>query len=566
MLPTPTPAATPSPKVRRAPSPAPESKPSSSPSPTRQSNVRNDPNFTYNGRGAILHQPVNKIDVQKLDAAYFAKHDVANKFLESLENLTRKDFEHAAGIEDSRNGNTMTVPPRPPTPPTLTSASLVKKLGGNSKFGVLQARPSTAPNSIQRKSRRSGRPGSASNNGPHRALTKTKLVQPAAKQKGVEGVGTPRLGSTNASAASSANTSNSALAFETDSDRPDSASSVNRRVTFAADVVNYEREAKPSKKRKLPKRRKQGFPHPSRGIFVPPEWEIVDTAGPGTASCRRNQYLCFSQVWTHPAVRSIGDGNTALVIRKERFHRLMTDLETSHHLYNRLSQEDQDIYLIHSIFKRYVCALDLSLTDANLSQIEHLLETIGNSSRVLQRCLHSQMFSQDSPPLPEPTVIPISQAQSENPDLALLEYALMRITENRKSHVMDGMCIETVLVKLCLEMVGLVFAPNTTRLFKVVLACIPHSAQHALHLLRAMLNNRQTLCYIKWINNSPVQRDFRSIMKNFQLLDRYGCKAEVPEIEPPSWKQSDYFRGNRLRNVYTAPPAVKLTPRNMQSQ
>jgi len=125
--------------------------------------------------------------------------------------------------------------------------------------------------------------------------------------------------------------------------------------------------------RKLPKRRKQGFPHPSRGIFVPPEWEIVDASGPSTPSCSKNPYLCFNQVWIHPIARNSGDGNTALVIRRERFHRLMTDLETSHHLYNRLTQEDQDIYLIHSIFKRYICALDLALTDGWISKAKQIM-------------------------------------------------------------------------------------------------------------------------------------------------------------------------------------------------
>ncbi|ODN05507.1 hypothetical protein Ocin01_01183 [Orchesella cincta] len=559
MLPATTPPPA-SPKARRSSSssPAPaESRSSASP---RSNNVRNDISLavglTLSNRGAIHHQPLEKLDAQKLDAAYFSKHDVANKFLESLASMTRKDFEHAAALEDSRNGN-LPASPRPPTPPV----SGAKKSAGNSRFVVLQGRPASAPIG-NRRSQRNGRPSSAS--GPHRALTKTKLVSPAFKHKALELVKSKPV-SANASVVSSANTSNSALAFESDSDRPDSASSVNRRVTFAADVVNYERENKPSKRRKLPKRRKQGFPHPSRGIFVPPEWEIVDTVGPATASCRKNPYLSFNQVWTHPAVRQTGDGNTALVIRKERFHRLMTDLETSHHLYNRLTQDDQDIYLIHCIFKRYICALDLALTDANLSQTEHLLETIGNSAKVLQRCMHNEIFILESNPTSEavaaaaPTIV---RAQSDNPDLALLEYALMRVTDGRKCYFTDGMCIETILMKLCLEMVGLVFAPKDTHLFKIVLASIPYTASQASTVLRSMMNNRQTLCYIKWINNSPVQRDFRSIMKNFLLLDRYGCKAEVPEVELPSWKH----RGTRLRNVYTAPAAVKLNPKNAQSQ
>jgi len=191
--------------------------------------------------------------------------------------------------------------------------------------------------------------------------------------------------------------------------------------------------------------------------------------------------------------------------------------------------------------------------------------------------MHPRFFSQDSSSNPSstttettpdsnPSTVGQLQPLSENRDLALLEYALMRVSNGRRCHETDGMCIETVLVKLCLEMTGLVFAQNTTRTFRISLATIPYTAQQALNLLRTMLNNKQTLYYIKWINNSPVQRDFRSIIKNFMLLDRYGCKAEVPEVDLPSWKHSDYRRGMGIRNIHTAPPAVKLNPRTMQSQ
>lgn len=75
----------------------------------------------------------------------------------------------------------------------------------------------------------------------------------------------------------------------------------------------------------------------------------------------------------------------------------------------------------------------------------------------------------------------------------------------------------------------MVFAPFASLTYRNALNTLPYTVRQAIILLRELKEKTDSFAYIKWINNSAVQRDFRSILKNVGLLDRFGCKAEIPE-------------------------------------
>jgi len=120
------------------------------------------------------------------------------------------------------------------------------------------------------------------------------------------------------------------------------------------------------------------------------------------------------------------------------------------------------------------------------------------------------------------------ETNEEKPDLILARYALSRISGNIPRQDSSKMSLETVLVKLCLELIELVFSPFGSLEYRNALHTLPYTVRQAITLLKEMKTGNDNYAYIKWINNSAVQRDFRSILKNFGLLDRYGSKAEFP--------------------------------------
>ncbi len=304
-----------------------------------------------------------------------------------------------------------------------------------------------------------------------------------------------------------------------------------------------------SLQKKMPKRRRQGFPHPSRGIFVPPETEITDSTGP-TGICRNNPYLNFNQVWTHPSARTTGESSSSRVIRQQRFHSVMVELEHAHIHYNRLVSIEQNDYLLQSIFKRYILVLDLALTEGHLTQVEHLLETISKSVPVLQQNTFYYLYgSQMAKDLEENKNQ--KPPDEENPDMVMTRYALSRISLNLPRVDCADMCIETVLVKLLLELIELVFSPYGSYEFRNALCTVPFTVRQAVTLLKELRNSKDIFCYIKWINNSAVQRDFRSIMKNLGLMDKHGCKADICQVASSSSSSSsklNTFSAAKSRN------------------
>lgn len=251
----------------------------------------------------------------------------------------------------------------------------------------------------------------------------------------------------------------------------------------------------------------------------------MESTGPA-GICRDNPYLNFNQVWTHPAARSTGESVASRVVRQERFHRIMNELEHAHIQYNRLLSIEQNDYLIHSIFKRYILVLDLALVEGHLTQVEHLLDTIAKSIPVLQQNTFYFIYG--------PKLIAKEENQSktdelgeEHPDLMLINYALSRISGSQPRQETANMSIETVLVKLCLELIELTYSKYGSYEFRSALNTLPFTAKQAIKLLKDLRASKDSFCYIKWVNNSAVQRDYRSIMKSLGLSDRFGCKADI---------------------------------------
>lgn len=264
-------------------------------------------------------------------------------------------------------------------------------------------------------------------------------------------------------------------------------------------------------------------------------------------------YLNFTQVWIHPSGRTSSTTVQSRQIRQERFTRLMNDLEHAHIHYNRLKPQNQTEYLISFIFKRYLLVLDLALTEGHLSQVEHLLDTIAKSVPVLQQNTFYQLYNNpwDSKVVDFniPTAIPTDE---EEPNLTLLKYALNRISGNMPLEEESTMSIETVMVKVCLEMVALFMTKYNSLEFRNALIVLPVTLRQALTLIREIRSGKESLPYIQWINNSAVQRDFRSILQNLGMQDKYGSKIEQqPSKNKLKRKSSMILIGKRVR---TPPP------------
>jgi len=89
------------------------------------------------------------------------------------------------------------------------------------------------------------------------------------------------------------------------------------------------------------------------------------------------------------------------------------------------------------------------------------------------------------------------------------------------------MNMETLFMKLQLEMITLTIAPVQSVIFRAVLEIVSSTAYAA---YQALCGSGLDL-WIKWVNNSKLRNDYIGILRKLGMADKIGCKGTLHGVE-----------------------------------